>query len=253
MSDDYLMHHGRKGMKWGQHIFGKERKVNGTLSSREMELLKPYVKPDKRQQRHRVKAGIAESGNDLTIERGTTFNRYTSHPNETMNRRKYASITKHDEREYRGNAKRGLLWAREQGIYQMQMSAVEKMKVARGKDVVDSIVANSKSKKLQSDWASVRELDSTPSETFTQKRLKSREFKDAAAHYEEARTRVWRYVGDTMKNEKASSKLINDYAKKGYQAIEDPEDMVFYSGYDSSMILLRPNKSVKVKSVKKIA
>ena len=27
-TDEFLMHYGRKGMKWGQHIYGKERMVS---------------------------------------------------------------------------------------------------------------------------------------------------------------------------------------------------------------------------------
>lgn len=27
-TDEFLMHYGRKGMKWGQHIYGKEQMVS---------------------------------------------------------------------------------------------------------------------------------------------------------------------------------------------------------------------------------
>ena len=36
-----LYHHGRKGMKWGQHIFGKERKSSGVFKAKKAISKKP--------------------------------------------------------------------------------------------------------------------------------------------------------------------------------------------------------------------
>lgn len=76
---DYLEHHGVKGMKWYQHIFGKEQS---------------HAKYSKKGRGELIKAH--------TIEKGTKMYRSTIDPNETLDGAKYVTYIDIDRDLYRG-------------------------------------------------------------------------------------------------------------------------------------------------------
>ena len=270
------MHHGIKGQKWGvrryqnkdgsltpagrkriRRIYSKDNRL--TFDEKEMKSEKDSL----------VKSGVVKGSNGTDIIRkGTVMGRLSDNNDESMDRRKYAYVTKRDERPYKEMAKIGQLGAKNANdVYNYRLEALDDLKVASGEAVAKRIINKYGDKKLKMAYAEYMRLDlrnnsnktyglSTESDSKFANNIRKQlaEYADdkwageyAKAIKNDTYSRVNRLL---YKNEKINSEVCNYYAKKGYDAIVDAED--YLGGFEYPIVLLDPSKSVKVKSVRKL-
>ncbi len=105
MYNNYLVHHGIKGQRWGIRRY---QNIDGSLTAEGKKHYNNAVTDvklttsEKVQRSDRLKkAGIIEQKNgDYVLKKDSRINRYTDKKESVDDRQKYASITEHDKKEY---------------------------------------------------------------------------------------------------------------------------------------------------------
>jgi len=261
---DYLIHHGIKGQKWGVRRFqnadgtrtnaGKKRERQARKDNRPIEerALERYSKPlnaadtkwvERRDQQLR-KAGVSTGADgDDRIAVGSKLTRFTTNPNETLDRPKYASLTKVDKTAYRRLADEGALGGKKgNAVYEMTLTAVSELRVANGKTVASHIVDRYGNEKLKSDWAKYNALKIQDNyDRILQDMSKSKTHKDVGKYAFQLRRDVFDGLQQALYTNKGTQKEVLDhFAKKGYDAVVDAADWA--GGFTYPVIVMNADK-----------
>lgn len=272
-----IYHHGIKGQKWGVRRYQNK---DGTLTSagkkrlRELYSNRNMLPSDKKMVAQREKT-IEKSGvkciDDKTdiIAKGTVLNRVSGTNNESLNGRKYASVTNNDGLIYRNLLKRGFSFGsgKQENVFNYRLEAVHDLTVANGKAVTEKFLADYGNRKLRNLYKEYTALNLKDNYYKTlglteqgdaefnaklKRQLKSDADERWAGEYADKVKKD--FFSETHKrlysNTKINSDICKYYADKGYDAIVDIED--YFGGFDYPIILLNPEKSVIKKSVRKI-
>lgn len=291
---DYLEHYGRKGMKWGvrrgpPYPIGSGSKnknenryanKDGSLTTAGKARLKKIYsiesrlnydkKESERELSSITKHGIVKDSNGTDIiKKGSVLERVSNIRDESMDRAKYAYITKRDEQAYIKMMKEGYLGTKDvDNIFKYRLEAVDDLKVASGKNVCDRIIRKYGDKNLKKAYKEYLELDlrnnhfktygltdTNPNSKLAKSiRSKLGEYKNdkwAGNYAKETINKVYSGLNKLLySNTSIRSDIYKYYVKKGYDAIVDAED--YSGGFEYPVILLNPENSVTVKSVRRL-
>lgn len=266
MNNSYLCHYGRKGMKWGQHIFtesDEDRKRRVRIAKN----IRDYAKHKNinvSNYNHRYKyldtPNVKIGRRYDVIKKGTEIYRVSNKKEEDHTKRIYASPSDMDRSEYESCILNGQLWCNGYGDGPMRhtLESLSDLKVAHGRDVIDYI-ANKYG--TAEDKAGVRFLNNIGVDKdgyllsdYTNKEFNKYNYSEEDAKHANALCASGeKFIISSIKNEKIASDVFNEFSKRGYDAIHDPEDHYLASNrFMYPIILLNPINSIKTKRVESI-
>lgn len=278
MYEDELMHYGRRGMKWYQHIYGKEQGHAKYANADKLEAvvlkdgrpvsLTPYGRKvlskirasdkkyfdwsnNKAVESAVVKKGVKHLSNDTDlIKGGTRLRRYSNVKEELSDKRAYMSLTPRDSFIYKEDAKYGNLGFEKptDKFYRMTVKTRKDMLVATGSSVLDYVRKNYDSEALEKAYEKV-------------KKFKPMDIYDQAQWYMQngenlAERQVGGFVLDvasgladeinkvTYRNPNAQKEIIDHFSSLGYSAMVDIEDRLY--GYQYPLITFNPKRDLRV-------
>jgi len=268
---DFLVHHGRLGQKWGvkngppyplqlkgksygsvmkKKLTRKQTKELKKEFSRQSEKDKEETKNEKRELHS---AGIHKGIFNDYLEKDKSLYRYSSTDKESLdNRRKYVSVTETDRRVYKNDAEANALSNKGKDVYLYEYTSKERIKIARAEKFIKDAIREYGDDDVKEAWkqtkiANVRKhyhkLNSELKDPSNNKRWM---FDHAADNQE----KVSKFLHDVLYDPEKSKKFYDKYYKKGYRAIVDPED--YSSGYYYPLIVLNPKESMVTKKVKRV-
>lgn len=262
MEDLYLIHHGKKGQKWGirnaewypisewkAHL-KRDKKPNlkkfqtedGRLTNKGKKRLDSYYKKhyedhsiyDKSVELDKKKAGL----NKNVLKEGSEIHRIANSEEKIDSKRKYASITDSDLGQYEEYAS-ALGLDPNKDISTFTYTAIKDLKIADGKKVVDDVLnkyGDVRIKNIHNTLETYKNIDIPYLDENKIKKISEKEYIHIIEKEYDS------FIEDVMKTK--MNDIIKDYKKKGYDAIVDIEDMKFA---DFPIILLNPKESIKLK------
>lgn len=260
--DDYICHYGRKGMKWGEHIYSRDD-IKRLKKFMRTDTAKEYASKYKTwEKEHYSKLGYKRGIFSNKLEKGSELSRYTSVKNEKPSKRMYAAINKsHDDKQYIDMAKSGNLGSKSKEQYKVVYTAESKLRVAKGRKVANDLIKKYGDKDLKEMWQMYKDLDvhnksgyifdvadedyGKLSKTSSKEDIKNAE--DMFYFKREVGIKVNELL---YKNEDVKLYIDEKYRKKGYDAIEDAEDQMY--GTSHPLIVYDPDKKLKKKSTRRI-
>lgn len=120
---DELYHYGRKGMKWGQHIFGKERPAGGNRKKKSEDVADRFVSGAK-SVASKVSASQAKAKEDKRVQK--------------LKKKKISDMTDDELAEYTDRMNR----ERAAALAKQQVTQMNPQKVAKGSSFISSIGKN---------------------------------------------------------------------------------------------------------------
>ncbi len=213
-------HHGVKGQKWGVRRY---RNADGSLTSA----------GKKRAAQNRKKPDA------YVIRKGTDFYRLSSTKDEDLKKRIYATPSTVDKRLY--DELFDNLWGYDPDkMYNHVYTLTKDIKVAKGREVTDYIVKKYGDVRIKDIYKTERKVN-YDNMTLDEKWS----YYDNHGVYNTDYKDYKKFIRETMKKKSINDDVVKEFAKRGYDAIMDPED---YMSLEKPMILLNPHKSVKKKS-----
>lgn len=231
-----ICHYGRLGMKWGKHIFGKDKILSDLKKRGITTKLSEGGKTDtpvKPKGRIGTKAKVIEKADlrskDYVVKKGSTVSRLSTKKVENVpDARKYVSLTDRPEQKWKDLFTRSYDF-----VYEHRYKTIKDLKVSsidKNVEVFTKMVMNDPD--------------------FTREVLNSinyHEYATGAKRTGDFTDDFFRSIG--MQTE-ASSKYFKEMASKGYDAIADKYGIE--TGADQSVIVLQPDKTLKLKSSKPV-
>lgn len=282
MYEDELMHYGRRGMKWYQHIYGKEQRHAKYANADKLEVVRkksgkavgltPYGKKVlerivsseegwKASNKDAVEKALKKKGvkhvdelGDL-VGKGTKLTRYSTKKEKLSNKRIYASLTNIDKSTYEEDAAYGELgFSKKKSFYEISLKTNKDMLVASGKSVFDYLRDHYDSEELEKCYRKVKEYnvydiyDQTSYAKFHGKNEQEREvgkYVGTIAHS------FARQINKTLyDNPTAQKEIIDHFSALGYSAMVDIEDRAH--GYQYPLIVFNPERDLSIEKYKKI-
>ena len=255
-----LYHHGVKGMRWGVRRYQNK---DGTLTAKGKKHLNKLYNKDKatkqafeRKAEH-TRQSLESSGVKIgdeydVIPKGTSIGRFSSHDEGIDSKRKYAFVTHEDEESYAFWIKTGQLLTDSADKYQLYMDAKKDIKVAKGKEVVDYLLASMESG-VGSDNETLKQMKAfidaneiAPGLRQMDTSKLSNKDKQFVQYLDNGR-KIYRKINTAAiaKDSPVSDAVFNHFKSKGYDAIVDMEDVL--GGVEYPIILLNPKESVTLK------
>lgn len=285
MGSEYLIHYGvphgkgPTGRGSGRYPWGFRKSKESLTPAKKRRIKKIYSKERRISYDQKLadqeKSSIAKSGikkgknGDDIISKGTVLGRLSDSNKESLDRRKYVYVTKTDERPYKEMAKESALgFKNAKNIYNYRLEAISDLKVASGEKVTKRIISKYGDKSLKKAYKEylTYDLRNNSGKTFALSNtnpdnklaniLKKQlgDYKDdrwAGEYAKKVKNDVYSGINKILySNEKINSDICKYYARKGYDAIVDAED--YTGGFEYPIILLKPEKSVRVKSVRRL-
>lgn len=261
--EDHICHYGRKGMKWGEHIFtGDDIKklkqfVNRKESKETSKALRAGLDHQFRDQ------GMYDNGKNLIIKKGSKLGRYSSEKNETPRDSKYMFINDTpDDWKYENYAKQGMLGSKKKTQYKLSYEATKDLKVAKGKQIIDDVIKKYGDKDLKELYAVYNDLNMHENSEYvlavnkkipavhTMGKIGSDEYSSAnqiGLLQQEIQGKIDSILYHDMK---VYDKVVDEYRKKGYDAIVDAEDQLI--GLHAPLIVIDPDEKLVSAGKKKI-
>lgn len=230
-------------MKWGKHIFGKDPKKEYTDDSAKAEL-RNYRKSTSEVTKPK---GIHLGDTSDTIEKGTKFYRVTDKAEEDHNKRIYADASWDAHMDYISSAIEGMMWTDghlQESMYSHALTTTKSLQVAKGKDVVDYITNTYATDEQKKAVKFLRDIDYNNLDTFEVYKANPELDSYLTKRYADGINFITKVMMDPVK----SGRVYDEFKKRGYDAIVDPEDgTIRNSNYP--VILLNPSKTVKTDRV----
>lgn len=246
-------HHGVKGQKWGVRRY---RNKDGTLTKLgKKRMAEAYDELKKKLD----DANVPETEKATKLNKGTILYRVTDTEKEDMSKSMYVTPSWKDHMDYMEQADM-LLLDLTKGLYSQELKTIKDITIADGKDVVNHIVEKYGSEKVKDVQKHINDLNANykthdMSEILERNKITN---KDGSVTYTPKKNKTWaeqeitdalnerdKLIIKTTLNAKTRSEIVKHFARKGYDAITDPEDGMYY-GYDTPIILLNPKRSAKL-------
>ena len=228
-----LCHYGRKGMKWGRHIFGASKPLYG----KKLKEMQEYYDRSKNVKRAAYNT-INKHFKNGVISQNTTLYRMNSTPDLIKNKRLYASATQQDRLHYRSDAKRGLLWDKNgKSVFDMKLKTIKKLKYADfdtvAKKINEIVPMNTSMQKVLDEANKFKYfMPRSPSYTIDNKFYNMNEWQTKRAV--DVGEYLSKHYNKVMKTH--MDDIISYFKDKGYSAMVDPEDYI-RPAYNTPMII----------------
>lgn len=242
--DDYLIHWGIKGQKWGVRRYQNE---DGTLTPEGIKHLKEKTEVSNNFRPHNddentlssiTTAGITQGKNHDTIKKGAKLGRIANSGEKIDSKRKYAYLTKNDSQSYSEMYDMiGLDMTKPISTY--EYSASKNLKVKHADEVVKDAV------KKYGD-ISIKQLYDNDLLEISPYFHKSGKLNADEQFIKEQSEKGHKWLNTVMEDH--GQDLLSDYKKEGFDAIIDPEDV---GAAEYPIILLDPKSSIKLEKEKK--
>lgn len=262
-TDSYLMHYGRKGMKWGEHVYSREdiRNLKKFMRTKHANEYKRNFNKWDRQRFAEV--GYRQGLFNNYITKGSKLSRYTSDDEKKLRQRAYMSIKKSpDDEEYRDMALRNVLGSSKNRVYNDTYTNDKTIRVAKAKRVANDLIKKYGDKELKERWKMYKDLnvheksgyiydyaDETYGKVAKTGKLSRDTIKNAEAMYDFKRQMGHDFNDMLYKNGNARDYIDKKYGKK-YKVIEDAEDWVY--GVSHPVIAYNGSDYLKRKNHRKI-
>lgn len=262
-NDLYLMHYGRKGMKWGEHVYSKEdiqrlKKFMRTKDAKEYK--RNFKKWDKEKF---AEAGYKQGLFNNYISKGSELSRYTSNNEKKLSRRSYMSLKNSpDDISYYEMALRNALGTSKDRLYKDEYGTDKTIKVAKAKKVANDLVKKYGDKDLKERWKMYKDLnvheksgyiydyaDEDNGKVASTGKLSRSTINDAEAMFDFKRQMGRDFNNMLYKNSDARAYIDKKYGKN-YKVIEDAEDWMY--GISHPVIAYDGSKYLKRKSHRKL-
>ena len=256
--DDYICHYGRKGMKWGEHIYSRD----DIKRLKKFMRRKDIVEAGKQYKRHRkeeyAKLGYKEGVFSNSLKKGSELSRVTGSENENKFGRMYSVINNSkDSGTYKTMASEASRYY-SRPMYVDEYTVNTKLRIAKGKSVANTIIKKYGDKNLKEMWDMYNDLNYRDKTVHLYDMVHGK-IKNASQNdidqanealgmiQELARVKMH----DLLYSDLAVRKTVDSkYRNLGYNAIVDIEDEI--SGIDFPLIVYDPEKKLKKKSSKQI-
>lgn len=204
--EDYIAHHGIKGMRWGIRRY---QNYDGT----------------------RIRPG------DQVISKDRQLVRYTSDKNERKNTAgKYASTTRMDTYVYRQDAINNKLgFKKHKEVWAIRINTVSDARIRSGRDAVKDAIDEIGDKKLTKAYTTLDKSGFYDSDKSSREKYEMwSKSKDLTAARNLVATSMNKYIKENK------DQVLKKYKDKGYDAIVDPEDYSW--NYEMPLILINDKK-----------
>lgn len=259
----YLMHYGRKGMKWGERIYSRDdiKRLNKFMKTKHAkEYQRNYRKWDKEKWKEQ---GYTQGLFNNRIAKGSKLSRYTSDDEKKLSKRSYMSIYETpDDDDYKDMALRNVLGSSKNRVYKDIYTNENSIKVAKAQRIANDLIKKYGDKELKERWKMYKKLnvhdkagyiydyaDEDYGKVASKGLATKQQIKDAEAMYD-----FKRQMGHDFNNMLYKSGNARDYIDKkygkNYKVIEDAEDWVY--GVSHPVIAYDGSKYLKRKSHRKL-
>jgi hypothetical protein len=282
MYEDELMHYGRKGMKWYQHIYGKEQGHAKYANTDKLEVLRkrsgkavdltPYGKKVlerivssedtwKFSNNDAVEDALKKKGvkhvdelSDL-VSKNTKLTRYSTKKEKLSSRRIYASITNVDKSVYKEDAAYGELgFSKKKNFYEITLKTNKDILVANGKSVFNYLREHYDSKELEKCYKKVKEYDIFniyDQTSFAKLKSKNKQEREVGSYIGTITHSFAKQINKTLyDNPKAQQEIIDHFSALGYAAMVDIEDRAH--GYQYPLIVFNPERDLSIEKYTKV-
>ena len=257
--DTYLEHYGRKGMKWGEHVYTKDDIKRLKKFMRSKDAKEAYRRNKRDDKRHYLaRAGYKQGIFSNRLDAGeNSLARYTSRNEKKLSKRSYFALNNtQDDLDYNFMAKRGALGSKEDTVYKDRYNNNKTLKIAKGKKVADDLIKKYGDKNMKEMWKMYKDLhvhelsglifDAADEENgwYAKNGQSTPELVKNGEDMYAFKQQMGRDLNKLLYKANAARTYIDDKYSKRYDGIEDAEDWLYGEGhpliiYDGSEKLTR--------------